>query len=199
MSRSSLSRRDRKGSLAGRLIWRMRLLPPRTLKGMWMWVSASAVAAALLAAPMPALGADECGVVPPGGTATCTAADNPYADGIIYTVDDLTIVLQGAVGAHGTLGVTSTGFISTSGNNSAGIAARSNVSPVTVRANNISTLGDYAYGVYATNAIGGAGAVSVTGTGLITTAGYMSHGVFACSGTGPVTVNVKDVSTVALV
>ena len=40
-----------------------------------------------MASPMPAFGADECGVVAPGGPATCTPAGNVYTDGITYTVE----------------------------------------------------------------------------------------------------------------
>ena len=97
MSKSSLLRRARKGRAGYRLIWRIDLLPPGTLRGLRLGASATAIAVALLAGPMPAFGADECGDVAPGGTATCTPAGNPYADGIAYTVDDLTIVLAPGV------------------------------------------------------------------------------------------------------
>ena len=45
---------------------------------------------------MPAFGDNECGA-PIGGIATCTSAGNDFTDGITYTVNDLTIVLESDV------------------------------------------------------------------------------------------------------
>ncbi len=102
MSKSSFARRARKGRTGYRLIWRIDLLPPQTMRGLRLGASATAVAVALLASPMPAFGDNECGGAVPFDTVTCTPAGgpllgNPFEDGITYTVDDLTIVLESDV------------------------------------------------------------------------------------------------------
>jgi hypothetical protein len=60
----------------------------------------------------------------------------------------------------------------------------------------VTTAGDFAEGVYARSAGTGAyGAVSVTATGDISTAGYIAEGVRATSTDGPVTVSLAGVTT----
>ena len=212
MSRSSFSRRLRRSGSRRRMCWRIDLLPPRTLRGLRLGASATAVAVALLANPMPAFGVDECGSIAPGGTATCISAGNPYADGITYTVDDLTIVLESGVAvatdAAGEDGVSTVAggalvvdaiagsVITTVGDHSEGVYAYSSDGAVTVSVADVTTTGLAAEGVDARSLGAGAdGAVSVTATGTISTAGNFAYGARAFSSGGPVTVNVAGVTT----
>ena len=183
MSRSSFARRARKGRTGYRLTWRIDLLPPRSLRGLRLGASATAVAVALLASPMPAFGA-ECDPVI-GGIATCTSAGGPllgndFTDGITYTVDDLTIVLESdvvvdtdaaaepgvstdAAGALVVYAYPGTVITTTVGPYSQGVFARSTDGPVTVTVATVTTIGDDSDGVYARSyGLGAYGAVSVT-------------------------------------
>lgn len=117
----------------------------------------SALLLLLAVGAMPAArAADECGVVAPGGTATCNATSYPL--GITYLVDDITVNVGAAAGQPGavtittaadnsagvsngqagmvlgslTTNVTGDVTITTSGNSASGILTRSNDAPVTV-------------------------------------------------------------------
>ncbi|MEM9782402.1 MAG: hypothetical protein AAF899_07995, partial [Pseudomonadota bacterium] len=72
-------------------------MPPRTRRGMVLGASGAALAMALVFTPMPAF-SQACGA--PAGSppsVSCSPADNVFPDGIVYTVDDLTVVLEDGV------------------------------------------------------------------------------------------------------
>jgi hypothetical protein len=166
---------------------------------------ASVAACALLSPPAKAAG--ECGLAS-NGTVTCTAAGNPYANGISYaSPQDLTVVLaDGVVVNSGTNpGVSLTGsgngavtlnsaansIISTTGNGATGVLGMTDSGDLTVNAGSITTSGGNADGV---RGYSQAGAVSIS-AGAVTTTGQGSIGILAIAENQDASVAVGDLST----
>jgi uncharacterized protein with beta-barrel porin domain len=156
-----------------------------------------------LATPMPVLPAG-CTIDSTGTIETCigdqptgvTALPPPVTT---LNVNSLTTAITPASGTNGitfsSAGAvtinsnTGTFGITTQGNNSDGIFARSYGAVTVTSAGNITTAGDSANGILANSYGAGAGAVTVTSTGNITTAGGDASGIYAIStGAGAVTV-----------
>lgn len=131
-----------------------------------------AAAAVTLAWAAPALAQNECGAPAANGTVTCTAAGNPYPNGITYTSPAAIAVTTNAdVRVTRTLSVTSTastaavasnGTVATTTANTAGIAATA-TGNVTVSAAGVTTTGMNSAGIVATSSTG---TVTVTSTAV---------------------------------
>lgn len=138
-----------------------------------------ALAAAAIAAS-PAQAANECGT-PTAGTVTCTTAGNPFTTGITYApAGDLTLITNSDVAATNTIRVNGGGTTTITNNGSV----------ATTR--NATLLTSGATGVFVRGTTG----VVITGNGEISTSGRGSRGIdAAATGTGPVTINVGNVTT----
>ncbi len=141
-------------------------------------LGSSLAALTMMAAATPALAQNECGTVPANGVVTCTAANNPYPNGVTYIVPpvDLTINVNPDV------------VIDTSGNLGIGVfglatgtqALTLNAAPASV----IRTSDSGSYGVLlATND----GAINAT-TGIIRTTGAGATGILTSTATGNTTI-----------
>ncbi|MDO9335094.1 MAG: autotransporter outer membrane beta-barrel domain-containing protein [Caulobacter sp.] len=147
------------------------------------------LALAAIGAPGVALAQDECGVAAPGGdTVTCTAAGNPYPNGITYFPPggDLTINLEGDV------------VIDTSGGLNPGILA------LNVGADAL-TIDGLTGASITTDADGGFGILGFTDDGDLTinistidTSGANAFGIVGGSATGDVSVTAGTISTTGL-
>ena len=132
----------------------------------------------LASAATPALADNECGAVPPGGTVTCTAANNPYANGVTYIVPpvDLTIVVNPDV------------VIDTSGTLNIGIfGLATGTQSLIVRASPTTTIRTSDSGSYGVLLATNYGAINAT-TGIIRTTGTNATGILASSYTGNITI-----------
>jgi outer membrane autotransporter protein len=183
------------------------------------------LAVGLLGIALPAHAQDECGVSPVGGgTVTCSADDNPYANGISYAAqpDDLTLVLNNGVAIATTsantpgIAVSGTGAnaiavsgsgasVTTSGANANAVDVASLGGPVSVTIGNVSTSGSLAGGVRAIGGLDGnvsVAAGNVTTTGLDGSSFFFlptSTGITAtAAGTGDVTVTSGSIDTAGL-
>ncbi len=147
--------------------------------------------------------ADDCGP-PVGGIVVCNAANEASsyhdADGITYTVSDLTIqhpgdgtpsefVASGGNAAFGNLQIFSSGVVAqtavSNGTAGAGLFARSTdgtVSITTTASGSISTVGNGVFGIFAeSDGAGANGVVKVNAEGAITTQGDGAIGLYANS------------------
>lgn len=144
------------------------------------------LAIALLAFPHPAAAQNECGIAPAGGgTVTCSTAENPYADGIVYVAtNDLTIVLADGI-AIDTSGSVNPGINAINGAAGADLAIAGSTNT------SITTDADGAFGVFAAT---DTGAPTIT-LDEITTSGINAVGIVAGSNEGAVSVSANDIST----
>lgn len=167
-----------------------------------------AIVFAGMAIASPAHALDECGTAA-GGTVTCTPADNPYADGIVYVspADDLTIILEEGVrvdtsgslnpglsvtgdGAFDVNGGTDT-IITTDGIGAVGALVTNISDPINVTLDQINTTGASAAGVLASSV---SGAVTVN-TNAVTTEGSLANGIDVITGSGAIAVDAGSVTT----
>ncbi|AXB75554.1 autotransporter outer membrane beta-barrel domain-containing protein [Novosphingobium sp. P6W] len=183
------------------------------------------LAVGLLGIALPAHAQNECGVSPAeGGTVTCSADGNPYANGISYAAqpNDLTVALDdgvaiattaantpgivmSAAGANAIAVSGSGASVTTSGANANAVDVASLGGPVSVTIGNVATSGSLAGGV---RAIGGLNGDVTVATGNVTTTGLdgsdffflpNSTGITAtAAGTGDVTVTSGSIDTAGI-
>ena len=153
----------------------------------------------LFLAASPALAQNECGAATTG-TVTCTAAGNPYANGITYsTPTAITVTTNADVRVTRTLSVTSTastvavtntGTVATTAANTAGIVATSGTSTVTVTSAAVSV-----------GAAGGSGILAIGPGGVSITSGTASaidnSAIYAISRNGPVAIAINGATSSA--
>lgn len=158
--------------------------------------------------PSVALAIDECGV---GATVTCTTADNPYPNGILYipatdftiNVDDGVIVdtsgnlgiglfvIQGGPTGSITVNAGAGTLINTTDDGAFGALVATNAGAITADFDRITTSGVGAGGLLASSADG---VVDVSVNSVVTT-GDFANGVEANTNTGAVTVDAVSVRT----
>ncbi len=120
--------------------------------------------------------ANECGIIAPGGTATCTPAGNNFVGGIDYDVNNATIIVQDGV------------IVSTTANNTSAIANGAggvdlgNLTTTTQGTVNLTTTGDGSLGISTGSGGGNSSTVTTSAGTTITTSGTGSHGIGAYNG-----------------
>jgi outer membrane autotransporter protein len=170
------------------------------------------LALAGLGAPTTAMAQDECGVAPPGGgSVTCTAAGNPYPNGVTYVVPpgDLTINLDGDViidtsgGLNpgmlllsiGSDSLTVNGFtgasITTDADGGFGILGATDDGDLTINISSITTSGANAFGIVGGSATGD---VSVT-AGSVATTGNDANAIDILTNSGNIAINGFTITT----
>ncbi|WP_162917341.1 autotransporter outer membrane beta-barrel domain-containing protein [Dongia deserti] len=175
-----MNRRARRAAARkfNRITFRTIVTPPKLRRGLLLGASGLALAVAL-SNNNDAAAMDECG--PAGGTppsVTCTAAGNPYPNGIWYDVSDLTIVVDKGVivdttGAAGELG----GIVSGTRFPLIGTAASGDLVVTVSSGVSITTDDTYADGVAAGISPGSEGSASITTFGTIKTSGDWASGI----------------------
>ena len=160
--------------------------------------------------------ANECGVIAPGGTATCTPAGNNFTTGIIYQVNDATVNLEDGVtvsttanntagivsgtpaGNYGNLAVTTNGTvaITTTGTSSYGIAvgsANGTIQVTTSTQTSVNVSGANSMGILGYS--NGANNITIDSQGTITTSGPgPNFGIGAFSIGGNITITGNTVT-----
>ncbi len=161
---------------------------------------------ATLGVPAAAMAQDECGAAPFGGTVTCTAAGNPYPNGITYIapLGDLTINLDPdvAINTSGSLNIGILGLtigsdalsiqgltgasITTTDDGAFGILGVTDDGDLTINFSTITTSGENAFGIVGSSASGdvsiNAGTISTTGLGANAIDVLTNSGDIAISG-----------------
>jgi hypothetical protein len=141
-------------------------------------------ALAIVAATQPAFAQDECGS-PASGTVTCTAANNPYANGVTYIAPpvDLTIVLN-----------PDTVIDTTGGLNPGVLGLAVGTQSLTLQGSPTSKITTDADGAFGVLLATDSGNINST-TGVVSTSGVNATGIEASSATGNVTIVAVKTST----
>jgi hypothetical protein len=169
-----------------------------------------ALALALFALPQIAHADNECGVAPATPvTVTCTAAGNPYPNGVTYIAPpaDLIIVLQDGVrintGGSLNIGVLAVGdqaltvngasntIITTTDDGAFGVLVANNTDAATVRVDRVVTSGVNATGVLVSSS---EGAVTI-GANNIATSGNRADGINGSTDISAITINSGTITT----
>ncbi len=155
-------------------------LPQGAITGLKIGASVSAIIITAALIPAPAFATDECGPANTG-VVVCTAADNPYSNGITYvSVDSLTLTTNPDTSVSGSLAVDGSGIVHIINNG------------------NISTTSYPSYPYVPGLGVTGSASVIIDGTGSITTTGFNSRGIDAATnGAGAsIQINVGSVTTI---
>ena len=174
----------------------------------------SLAAMTLMAAAGPASADNECGAVPSSGTVTCTAANNPYSNGVTYIVPPVNLTINVnpdvVIDTSGTLNIGILGLavdsqsltvsaapatvIRTSDSGSYGILLATNDGAITTTSGVIRTTGTNATGIFATTATGN---TTIVG-GNTATNGDNALGIEADNNSGTINVAPGIVSTIGV-
>ena len=141
-------------------------------------IGSSLLALTLVAAATPAWADNECGNVPASGMVTCTAANNPYPNGITYIVPpvDLTINMNPDV------------IVDTGGTFGIGVLAlTTGTQSLTLRAAPATTIRTSDPGSYGVLLATDSGGINAT-TGIIRTTGVNATGILTSTASGNTTV-----------